>query len=291
VLELSCDKDIVVTVNADMATTTDPEKLSTTQNINNMASSLEGLTEIKTTEQSTVKEDKDFFQQWLSGKLKYYNADEEVFLPYITSILEEADTGSTQSDDVLESLSDILEGLGLNEGENNDEISSQFGKEIWAKWNAAVNLENTSNNTNNNHNKQNGVNDKVDIQTQLARITESKSEAYRASTKAAAERHEKDQEERKAVKAAILAQYGNVDDEASESSDEENGGKEDELSLMRNENKEAVAKAEQEKREKCRAAALAKKEKDKEDREKQKNDQEERKKKAQEKASKGERKR
>ena len=85
-----------------------------------MASSLEGLTEIKTTEQSTVKEDKDFFQQWLSGKLKYYNADEEVFLPYITSILEEADTGSTQSDDVLESLSDILEGLGLNEGENND---------------------------------------------------------------------------------------------------------------------------------------------------------------------------
>merc|ERR1719361_430259 len=33
VLELSCDKDIVVTVNADMATTTDPEKLSTTQNI------------------------------------------------------------------------------------------------------------------------------------------------------------------------------------------------------------------------------------------------------------------
>lgn len=256
-----------------------------------MASSLEGLTEIKTTEQSTVKEDKDFFQQWLSGKLKYYNADEEVFLPYITSILEEADTGSTQSDDVLESLSDILEGLGLNEGENNDEISSQFGKEIWAKWNAAVNLENTSNNTNNNHNKQNGVNDKVDIQTQLARITESKSEAYRASTKAAAERHEKDQEERKAVKAAILAQYGNVDDEASESSDEENGGKEDELSLMRNENKEAVAKAEQEKREKCRAAALAKKEKDKEDREKQKNDQEERKKKAQEKASKGERKR
>ena len=85
-----------------------------------MASSLEGPTEINTTEQNTVKEDKDFFRQWLSGKLKYYNADEEVFLPYITSILEEADADSAESDDVLESLSDILEGLGLDEGDNND---------------------------------------------------------------------------------------------------------------------------------------------------------------------------
>jgi len=262
-----------------------------TQDLNTMASSLEGQPESNSNGQCSVKEDKDFFRQWLSGKLKFYNADEEVFLPYITSILEETDVGSTESDEVLESLSDILEGLGLDESGNNDETSMQFGKEIWAKWNAAVSLENACNNTNNNFDKQNGASEKVDIQTQLARITESKSEAYRASTKAAAERHEKDQEERKAVKAAILAQYGNVNEEESDESDGENGGKEDELTLMRNENKEAVAKAEQEKREKCRAAALAKKEKDKEDREKQKNDQEDRKKKAQEKASKSERKR
>ena len=71
------------------------------------------------------------------------------------------------------------------------ELSANFGKEILSKWNAAITLENACNNTNNNHNE-NSVSEKVDIQTQLARITESKSEAYRASTKAAAERHEKD---------------------------------------------------------------------------------------------------
>ena len=168
---------------------------------------------------------------------------------------------------------------------------SHLGKEILTKWNIAVSLENAENKNVNGHGGQNGETEKVDIQTQLARITESKSEAYRASTKAAAERHQMDQEERKAVKAAILAQYENVGDEESEKSDEENDGKEDELSAMRNENKEAVAKAEQEKREKCRAAAMAKKEKDKEDRDKQKKDQEDRKKKAQDKATKGERKR
>merc|ERR1712223_1959997 len=203
------------------------------QDPNTMASSLEGQPESNSNGQCSVKEDKDFFRQWLSGKLKFYNADEEVFLPYITSILEETDVGSTESDEVLESLSDILEGLGLDESGNNDETSMQFGKEIWAKWNTAVSLENACNNTNNNFDKQNGASEKVDIQTQLARITESKSEAYRASTKAAAERHEVDQGERKAVKAAILAQYENVGDEASENSGEEDDGKEDELTLMR----------------------------------------------------------
>ena len=103
-----------------------------------------------------------------------------------------------------------------------------MGKEIWKKWSTAVHLENATIGING-HRQQNGENDKVDIQTQLARITESKSEAYRASTKAAAERYQIDEEERKAVKAAILAQYENVGDEVSENSDEENDGKEDEL--------------------------------------------------------------
>lgn len=254
----------------------------------NMASSVTELTENKTDPQCSAIENKDFFRQWLSGKLKYYNADEEVFLPYIMSIVEEAECDSTESDEVLDSLSDVLEGLGLEE--ENEGNSSNLGKEIWTKWSTAVSLENAKIGVNG-HIQQNGENEKVDIQTQLARITESKSEVYRASTKAAAERHQIDQEERKAVKAAILAQYENVGDEGSENSDEENDAKEDELSVMRNENKEAVAKAETEKREKCRAAAMAKKEKDKDDMEKQKNDQEERKKKAQDKASKKERKR
>lgn len=256
-----------------------------------MASCVVELTENKADQQCSAIENKDFFQQWLSGKLKYYNADDEVFVPYIMSILEEAECDPAQPDDVLESLSDVLEGLGLEEDGKNEGNSSHLGKEIWTKWNTAVRLENAENKAVNNNGGHNGANEKVDIQTQLARITESKTEAYTASTKAAAERHEADQEERKAVKAAILAQYENVGDEVSENSGEEDDDKEDELSVMRNENKEAVAKAEQEKREKCRAAAVAKKEKDKEDREKQKKDQEERKKKAQDKATKGERKR
>merc|ERR1711981_1159775 len=126
----------------------------------------------------------------------------------------------------------------MGEGEKENEgQSSHLGKEIWKKWSTAVRLENANIGING-HVGQNGETEKVDIQTQLARITESKSEAYRASTKAAAERHQMDKEERKAVKAAILAQYENVGDEESEKSDEENDGKEDELSAMRNENKE-----------------------------------------------------
>ena len=92
-----------------------------------MASSLEGQSESNSGQQCPLIEDKDFFRQWLSGKLKFYNADEEVFLPYITSILEEADTGTTESDEVLESLSDILEGLGLDDGGNNDGKYSFYG--------------------------------------------------------------------------------------------------------------------------------------------------------------------
>ena len=64
--------------------------------------------------QNNKCEDKDSFEKWLSEQLKHYNADDEVFLPYIMSILEE-----TESDDVLESLSDILEGLGLDDDCNN----------------------------------------------------------------------------------------------------------------------------------------------------------------------------
>ena len=88
----------------------------------NMASSVTELTENKTDPQCSAIENKDFFRQWLSGKLKYYNADEEVFLPYIMSIVEEAECDSTESDEVLDSLSDVLEGLGLeeeNEGKAN----------------------------------------------------------------------------------------------------------------------------------------------------------------------------
>lgn len=254
-----------------------------------MASSVVGASHNIIAEQSSVNEDKDFFQKWLTDKLQQYNADDEVFLPYIMSILEEAEPSSIESDDVLDSLSDILEGLGLDTDCKDQENSIHLGKEIWTKWNKALSLENAEIKGVNGHGGNNGANEKVDIQTQLARITESKTEAYTASAKAASERHAKDEDKRKAVKAAILAQYQNVGEEVSEDSDEDDDN-EDDLSAMRNENKEAVVKAQQEKQEKCRAAAMAKKEKDKEDKEKQSKDQDDRKKKAQDKASKGERK-
>jgi len=97
-------------------------------------------------------------------------------------------------------------------------------------------------------------------------------------------REDKDKE---AIKAAILAQYNNVVEGDESEGDEE----EDEEEFGKNTNAETVAKAAVEQRERCRIAAAEKKEKDKSDREKQKKDAEDRKKKAQEKAAKGERKR
>ena len=86
----------------------------------NMASSVTEIPENETGQQCSPIENKDFFRQWLSGKLKYYNADDEVFLPYIMSILEEAECDSAESDDVLDSLSDVLEGLGLEDEKENE---------------------------------------------------------------------------------------------------------------------------------------------------------------------------
>ena len=80
-----------------------------------MASALMGAA----SKDQTVCENKDAFKQWLSEQLQHYNADDEVFLPYILSILEEAESGTQQNDtEVLDSLADILEGLGLDDGSN-----------------------------------------------------------------------------------------------------------------------------------------------------------------------------
>ena len=81
-----------------------------------MASEVTRTSETRSEEQCDMDESKGAFTTWLSGKLQQYNADDEVFLPYILSILEEAECSSSQSDsDILDSLSDILEGLGLDE--------------------------------------------------------------------------------------------------------------------------------------------------------------------------------
>jgi len=134
---------------------------------------------------------------------------------------------------------------------------------------------------------------KSDLGAALAAHAESQTVAFNQS-KGHDKSNPDDDKDRKAVKAAILA--SSVMEESGDSADEGNdngaagNGNCDDL-MAQNTNAESVSKAQTEQREKSKEAAQAKKDKDKEDREKQKKDGEDRKKKAQEKASKGERKR
>ena len=125
---------------------------------------------------------------------------------------------------------------------------------------------------------------KADLGAALAAHAETQTKAYKAKGNSS---NPSDDKDREAVKAAILAQYGNSVVEESDEEEEDD----DEHDLGSNTNAEAVAKAQQDQRERSKVASQAKKDKDKEDREKQKKDAEDRKKKAQEKAAKGERKR
>jgi len=236
----------------------------------------------------------DSFPDWLASRLRDLRADDEVFSPYILSILEE---GGGEDEDVLESLADVLEGLGLDTSlpETHADSPSGFKAQIWSRWQSKS--------------SQDAARDETaavtaslvssesaasNIKSQLASITEKATEEYkaRASQKPI---NQSEIDAKKAVKAAIMSQYQNGEVETDGESDDDGGeggaDGESELGMMRNTNAEAVAKAEQDKREKGRLAAAAKKEKDKEDREKQKKQAEDKKKKAQEKAAKVERRR
>jgi len=232
------------------------------------------------------------FQSWLSTRLRDLHADEEVFSPYILSILEEGANDS--QDEVLDSLADVLEGLGLDDTlpENHADSLTNFKGQIWSQWqqhkissdaaggadaSAAISSESATTN----------------IKSQLASITEKVTEEYKAKASQKPV-NQSELDAKKAVKAAIMNQFRNGEIETDGESDDEDGGgggggDETELGMMRNTNAEAVAKAEQEKREKGRLAAAAKREKDKEDRDKQKKQAEDKKKKAQAKAAKVER--
>jgi len=233
------------------------------------------------------------FQSWLSSRLRDLHADEEVFSPYILSILEEGANDS--QDEVLDSLADVLEGLGLDDSlpENHADSPANIKSQIWSKWQqhklsadgeaaeaAAISSESATTN----------------IKSQLASITEKVTEEYKAKASQKPV-NQSELDAKKAVKAAIMNQYQNGEVETDGESDGEDGGgaggggggDETELGMMRNTNAEAVARAEQEKREKGRLAAAAKREKDKEDRDKQKKQAEDKKKKAQAKAAKVER--
>ena len=75
----------------------------------------------------------DSFPDWLASRLRDLRADDEVFSPYILSILEE---GGGEDEDVLESLADVLEGLGLDTSlpETHADSPSGFKAQIWSRW-------------------------------------------------------------------------------------------------------------------------------------------------------------
>jgi len=210
------------------------------------------------------------FESWLTGKLTEFNADAEVFSSYILGILDSDES----SDDKVTNLQDLLEGLGLDDGQ--PDACQRVEKEIWTQWTKKTDAKNDS--------EVEKPKNLADLGATVVAHAESQTQAYKAKGPSTSSREDKDKE---AIKAAILAQYNNV----VEGDESEGNEEEDEEEFGKNTNAETVAKAAVEQRERCRIAAAEKKEKDKSDREKQKKDAEDRKKKAQEKAAKGERKR
>ena len=75
--------------------------------------------------------DEGAFPIWLASRLRDLQADDEVFSPYILSILEEE-----AGDDVLDSLADVLEGLGLDDSlpEAHADSPAGFKAQIWSQW-------------------------------------------------------------------------------------------------------------------------------------------------------------
>merc|ERR1712062_633226 len=228
-----------------------------------------GKTKIKFREEKNMSCE---FESWLTGKLTEFNADAEVFSSYILGILE----SDEKEDEKVTNLQDLLEGLGLDDGQ--PDACRRVEKEIWTHW--------TKKNDDDAKNGSEVEKPKIlaDLGATVVAHAESQTQAYKAKGTSSSSREDKDKE---AIKAAILAQYNNVVEGDESEGDEE----EDEEEFGKNTNAETVAKAAVEQRERCRIAAAEKKEKDKSDREKQKKDAEDRNKKAQEKAAKGERKR
>eukprot|EP00096_Caligus_rogercresseyi_P004580 TRINITY_DN1892_c0_g1_i1.p1 TRINITY_DN1892_c0_g1~~TRINITY_DN1892_c0_g1_i1.p1 ORF type:complete len:224 (+),score=99.41 TRINITY_DN1892_c0_g1_i1:64-735(+) len=219
------------------------------------------------------------FMDWLFKSLEGLECDRDILIPFIVTLLEDEDEVDNEAE-LIESLDSVLSSMiPPGQGPNS--------AEIFTKWSSLVGLE-----AEEKKKKGASAKDPLDLSAALNEIAESKSTAYRESTKRGPANTDAD------VKAAILAGYAQQQEEAENEEEEEGtgkggagggGGEAEELS--KNTNAEGVAQADSEKREKARASAAAKKEKDKEDRENQKKNQEDRKKKAQEKAAKGERRR
>ncbi|TRY64043.1 hypothetical protein TCAL_10888 [Tigriopus californicus] len=214
------------------------------------------------------------FEIWLREKLTAeleIASDDDVYVPYILGMLEDEE----DLEEIAEGIQSILAGIS----DNVDQIQA-MSRDIQAHWRQTQNAAPPPTSSSE-------ITDKKmrDLSAQLASIAASKTAAYTAARNTGSGHLDVDQ----SVKAAILAQYaGRVEDSSGEEDEDDDGDAADDH-VMRNTNAEVVARAEAEKREKCRAAAMAKKEKDAEDRERQKTMAEDRKKKAQDKAAKGER--
>jgi len=201
------------------------------------------------------------FESWLTEKLTALGTDASVFSPYIVGILESEETPEEQEEGIDSILSDII---------TDESLIEALKKEIktnWTKFN------------NNLQEEESKKPDKPveDLCVQMHRIMEEKNSTFSSN------KREQTDEEKK-LKAAILASYGEVEEDGDESDD--NGNDED---IAVANNAADVAKAQLEWREGQKQAAMAKREKDKSDRDTQKKTAEDRKKKAQAKTAKVER--
>ncbi|XP_041361195.1 coiled-coil domain-containing protein 43-like [Gigantopelta aegis] len=186
------------------------------------------------------------YDLWLSDKLLSLNpdCDTDVFVSYISAILDETDTP----------IEEKKESLGSIIGEVVSQDQDAVCEELIQKWNEFQKQ------------KKNSAEDNTaDLGDKLSQIL--------SERKLTVAKERQLTSEELARKEAILAQYSQVSDEEDASRPEESTKKTEaggDSLVTKNVNKEAVLKAEKEKREKSKQEHEKKKEKDKKDRENQK---------------------
>ncbi|OWF51689.1 coiled-coil domain-containing protein 43-like [Mizuhopecten yessoensis] len=202
------------------------------------------------------------YDQWLADKLLSLNpeVDTDVFVMYISSMLEEDSPADEKRESILELLAEVLE---TDRELACDEIMKKYDE------------------INNKHTNKNTESAQKNIADQLSNMLEKQTiEPVKVKDTPT------DKAEDRARKEAILAQYSNVSDEEDDdghsshtgtkgggggaaASGAASGASGDSL-LMKNTNAETVGQVEKEKREKAKEESDKKKEKDKQDRAQQK---------------------
>jgi len=186
----------------------------------------------------------DLFSLWLGKKLTELGTDESVFGPYIVSILEGEDETAEEKEEGIEGiLSDVLD------DENVIKATLTQILEQWSKAKTAKEDEKVV--------KKIDL-DKMDLVEKMSQITQEKLATYTPK------KQEEQTEEQKRIKEAILQGYSEAPDgsETESGEDDGDGGG----GLAANNNAASIQQEQAEYREKQKAAAIAKKEKDKQDR-------------------------